>query len=214
MEGFMKGILSVSEWIMRLMYVNILWIVFTLLGLVILGFFPATTAMFAVVRKWVMKEELPVFKTFWTTYKSEFLRSNLLGLLIFVFGFFMYSNIKIVESTTVPLLKLVYIPNVISILIYSLTLLYIFPVLVHFDVGLKDVVKNAIVLMTVNPIATFTMAVLTSFFYFILYQFPGLIPFFSGSVPTFLLMFFCSHVFTKTLHEQQGKGLRGSETPI
>jgi uncharacterized membrane protein YesL len=214
MEGFMKGILSVSEWVMRLVYVNILWIVFTLLGLVILGFFPATTAMFAIVRRWVMKEELPVFKTFWTTYKSEFLKSNLLGLLIIVFGFFMYSNIKIVEATTVPLLKLVYIPNVICILIYSLTLLYIFPVFVHFDVGLKDVVKNAIVLMTVNPIATFTMAVLTSLFYFILYQFPGLIPFFSGSVPAFLLMFFCSHVFTKILHEQKGKGLRGSETPI
>jgi uncharacterized membrane protein YesL len=75
-------------------------------------------------------------------------------------------------------------------------------------------VKNAIVLMTVNPIATFTMAVLTSLFYYILYQFPGLIPFFSGSVPAFLLMFFCSHVFTKILHEQQGKGIRGSETPV
>lgn len=198
MEGFMRGIYSISEWVMRLMYVNILWILFTLLGLIVFGFFPATTAMFTVIRKWVMKQhEIPVFKTFWLTYKSEFLKSNLLGMIIVCIGFFMYSNLKIIDATTLPSLKLLYIPNLIVILIFLLTLLYIFPVFVHFDVGVKGIIKNAFLLMTLNPIATFSMSILSGFILFICYQFPGLIPFFSGSLIGFLLMFISNYVFVK-----------------
>jgi uncharacterized membrane protein YesL len=203
MVAFMSGIHRISEWVTRLMYVNILWILFTFLGVVVLGFFPSTTAMFAVIRKWVMKQDIPVFKTFWTVYKSEFVKSNGVGLIILALGCFLYSNIKIVEAITLPILKLLYIPNVMVVLIFILTLLYIFPVLVHFNVGVKGVIKNAIILMTINPITTFIMAVLTGFFFFILMKFPGFIPFFSGSIPAFLLMFFSNYVFTKV--HQSGK---------
>jgi uncharacterized membrane protein YesL len=206
MEGFMRGIYSISEWVMRLMYVNILWILFTLLGLIVFGFFPATTAMFTVIRKWVMKQhEIPVFKTFWLTYKSEFLKSSLLGLIIVCIGFFMYFNLKIIDATTLPSLKLLYIPNLIVIFIFLLTLLYIFPVFVHFDVGVKGIVKNAFLLMTLNPIATFSMSILSGFILFIIYQFPGLIPFFSGSLIGFLLMFISNYVFVKM--EQKANGI-------
>ncbi|WP_342047959.1 YesL family protein [Bacillus sp. OTU530] len=209
MEGFIGGIYRVSEWVMRFMYVNILWILFTLLGLVVLGFFPATTALFAVVRKWVMKQDIPVFNTFWTVYRSEFLKSNSMGLIITIFGCFLYFNIKIVEAVTIPILKLLYVPNIIIIIIFLFVLLYIFPVLVHFDVGIKGIIKNAVILMTINPIVTFIMAVLTGFFCFILFHFPGLIPFFSGSVPAFLLMFFSNYVFKKFHQNQSGDNVRG-----
>ncbi|MFK9094403.1 YesL family protein [Bacillus salipaludis] len=196
MEGFTRGFYSISEWVMRFMYVNILWILFTFLGLVVFGFFPATTAMFAVVRKWVVKEyDIPVFNTFWQTYKSEFFRSSIIGLVISAFGLLLYSNIHIIQAITVPLLKLLYIPNVILILIFVLTLLYIFPVLVHFDIGVKGVVKNALIIMTINPIHTFCMGTLTGFLFFIYRSFPGLIPFFSGSLIAFLLMWFSNNVF-------------------
>ncbi|MGF6950945.1 putative membrane protein YesL [Neobacillus sp. B4I6] len=197
MEGFMKGIHRVSEWGMRLMYVNVIWIVFTFLGLIVLGFFPATAAMFAVVRKWVMKQDIHVFKTFWTVYKSEFLKSNGVGLILIALGSFLYSNIKIIEAISLPIFKLLYIPNVILIFIFFFTLFYIFPVLVHFHVGVKGVIKNAVILMTTNPIATFIMAVFTGIFFFITFKLPGLIPFFSGSVPAFLLMSLCNYTFKK-----------------
>ncbi|WP_223588152.1 YesL family protein [Neobacillus bataviensis] len=197
MEGFMNGIHRISVWVLRLMYVNLLWLVFTFLGLVILGLFPATTAMFAVVRKWVMKQDIYVFQTFWTVYKSEFIKSNWVGLILIALGSFLYSNIKIIEVISMPILKLLYIPNVILILIFLLTLFYIFPVLVHFHVGVKGVIKNAVILMTINPIATLIMAVFTGIFFFITFKFPGIIPFFSGSVPAFLLMTLCNYTFTK-----------------
>lgn len=204
MEGFMRGFYSISEWVMKFMYVNILWIAFTILGLGVFGIFPATTAMFTVIRKWVMKQpDIPVFNIFWTTYKSEFFKSSLLGLVIVLVGIFMYFNLKIIDATTIPTLKLLYIPNIIVILIFLLTLLYIFPVFVHFDVGIKGIIKNAIVLMTINPIATFSMGVLTAFVVFVYYQFPGLIPFFSGSLIAFLLMFISNYVFAKFNNNQE-----------
>ncbi|MBT2725816.1 YesL family protein [Bacillus sp. ISL-75] len=198
MEGFMRGFYSISEWIMKFAYVNILWIAFTLLGFVVIGFFPATLAMFTVVRKWVLKQtDIPVFKTFWFTYKKEFVNGNLLGLIIGLSCFFMYSNIRIVEATTVPTFKLLYVPNVIFIILFIFTLLYIFPVLVHFDVRLKEGIKNSFILMTINPIPTFCMATLTGFLCFIFFKIPGVIPFFSGSPIAFLLLWISNNVFVK-----------------
>ena len=40
-----------GEWVIRLVYLNILWIGVSLLGLGILGIFPATSALFPVLRK-------------------------------------------------------------------------------------------------------------------------------------------------------------------
>ncbi len=45
------GLYRICEWVMRLAYVNLLWIGIFWLGLVVFGFFPSSAAMFAVVRK-------------------------------------------------------------------------------------------------------------------------------------------------------------------
>jgi uncharacterized membrane protein YesL len=201
MKGWMNGLYSISEWVMRLAYVNILWMIFSLLGLVILGFFPATVAMFAVVRKWVRKEmDVPVFKLFWTTYKAEFLKSNLLGLIIGFAGVVMYFNFTIIEATVIPAFKWLYIPYIIITVLYLFTLLYIFPVFVHFNIKLKEVVKNAFILMTVNPLVTFSKAVLTGVLCFLFLKFPGVIPFFSGSLIALLLMFLSNNLLQKISH--------------
>ncbi|MCH1624359.1 YesL family protein [Fredinandcohnia quinoae] len=198
MEGLVRGIYSISEWVLRLVYVNLLWIFFSMVGLFIFGLFPATIAMFAVVRKWVYKEtEIPVFKTFWTTYKSEFMKSNALGLVFFMISLILYFNMNIIHATTVPLFKLLYIPNLVIILLFVLTFLYVIPVFVHFEVPLVKVIKDAFFLMILNPKATFCMVTLSGTLCFILVKFPGLLPFFSGSLLAYLLMWFSKYVFLK-----------------
>ncbi|MBU7591215.1 YesL family protein [Metabacillus halosaccharovorans] len=198
MEGLMKGFYTFSLWITRLAYVNILWIFFTIAGLVVLGFYPGTIAMFAVIRKWVLgNRDIPVFKTFWSNYKKEFVKSNILGLFISIFAFIMYSSLNIISSVTIPSLKVLYIPNGLVTFLFLLTVLYIFPVFVHYDVKLTKVAKNAFIIMTINPISTFCMVVLTGFLLFIIYKIPGLIPFFSGSIIAFLLMFLSNYAFNR-----------------
>jgi uncharacterized membrane protein YesL len=197
-EGFMRGVYSVSEWVMRFAYVNILWITFSIMGLLVLGFFPATTAMFTVIRKWVLKQpDIPTFKIFTSVYKKEFLKSNVVGMIIVFFGVLMYFNIRIIDAMTNPLLKLLYIPVLLISLLFLLTLMFVFPVYTHYEINVVKVFKNSFLLMAVSPIITFSMAVLTTFFLFILLKLPGLFPFFSGSFSAFILMWLSNHVFGK-----------------
>jgi uncharacterized membrane protein YesL len=203
MEGFARGFYFFSEWVMRFVFVNILWIFFTIVGLFIFGFFPATIAMFSVVRKWVLKEsDIPIFKIFWKTYKTEFLKSNVLGLVVTAFSIFMYFNLSVIQATTLPLLKVLFIPNLIVIMIFILTFLYVIPVFVHYEGNLVQVIKNSFFFMLLNPKATFCMIAFTVFLVFILYSFPGLIPFFSGSLLAYILMWFSKYVFVKIDEKQ------------
>ena len=64
----------------KLVYLNILWIGFSLLGGLVLGLAPATMAMFAVSRNWISGEqEVPLLYFFWNKYREEFWPSNAVG---------------------------------------------------------------------------------------------------------------------------------------
>ncbi|MBO1913821.1 DUF624 domain-containing protein, partial [Microvirga sp. 3-52] len=57
-----------GEWLAKLLHVQVIWILFCLIGLFIGGIFPATFTMFSIIRKWIMKQDdFPVFKTFLKT---------------------------------------------------------------------------------------------------------------------------------------------------
>src|SRR5690625_6019457 len=81
MNIFFSALYRIMEWISRFAYIQILWLLFTLLGLGLLGFFPATISMLAVMRDWFLsKPDSPIFRTFWSYYKKEFIRANLFGM--------------------------------------------------------------------------------------------------------------------------------------
>ena len=131
--------------ISRLAYANLLWILFTLLGLGIFGFMPATVAFFTVTRKWVMGDrDIPVFKTFWTTYRQEFFKSTLFGFLLFAIGYIIY--IDLAFSPTGGLFTLLRIALFICGIAYVILLLYIFPIYVHYDWRKRLYIKYALLI--------------------------------------------------------------------
>lgn len=72
-NDFMIGIWKVA-------YLNVLWIVFSLLGLGIFGVGPATYAMMKYYDRWLRCEKaLPVAKTFWSFYKERWKQSVLIS---------------------------------------------------------------------------------------------------------------------------------------
>lgn len=75
-NDFMIGILRVA-------YLNLLWIGFSLLGLGLFGAGPATYAMMKYYDRWLRcQEELPVGRTFWKFYKERFKQSVLVSWII------------------------------------------------------------------------------------------------------------------------------------
>lgn len=186
--GGMSGWLyRISEVISRMAYVNILWILFTILGLGLFGFMPATVALFAVIRKWIMGEkEIPIFSTFWNNYRKEFIKSNLLGAILLIIGYILYIDLTFVP--TGGFFTALRIGLLVITLFFVIILLYIFPLYAHFEWKIRLYLKNSLLLGLSHPHYTLMMIVGIVALYYICLKFPGIIPFFSISILAYILM--------------------------
>src|SRR5699024_2683932 len=116
MDSFAMGAYRFSVWLTRLAYLNLLWIAFTIIGLGIFGFMPATTAMFAIARKWLHGEvDIPITKTFWQQYKASFFQTNILGLLLGGVGYLLVVEFRILQVQEMML----YIVDEYSVILLS-----------------------------------------------------------------------------------------------
>lgn len=199
MEGFAMGYYRLCTWIMRIAYVNLLWIGFSMLGLGIVGFFPATVAMFVVVRKLMTSDkDVPIFKTFWNAFKTDFVKSNLLGYGIALVGVILYIDLRYVQAQSGLLFTILNLIILVLIFIYLIALLYIFPIYVHFQLSVKDYVKWSVVIGLVHPIMTVVMAIGVVAAYYITFMLvPGLMLFFGGSTIAFIMTWVASQMFGK-----------------
>ncbi|KKI90221.1 hypothetical protein WQ54_19745 [Bacillus sp. SA1-12] len=203
MNGLAGGFYKISEWVMKLAYVNLLWMLFSLIGLIVFGIFPATAAMLAVIRKLIMGDtDIPVFKTFFAAYKKEFLKSNMIGILMFVVGYILYFDLTIVREAT-GMIRLLYLPLLMIFLGYVLTSLYVFPVFVHYETKIFQVLKNSFLIMILHPLSTIMMVVGAIAIYSLMITIPGLIPIFSGSLFAFVIMWSALIAFSKIEKKQE-----------
>ncbi|MDC3412103.1 DUF624 domain-containing protein [Aquibacillus sp. 3ASR75-11] len=191
-------IYRILEWITKFAYVNVLWVIFTFIGGIVFGFFPATIAMFAIVRKWLNGDvDHSVLSSFWYFFKKEFLKGNLLGLFIVGISTLMATNIYFMQINLNELLKITYIPLFVFMVLYSLFLFFIFPAFVHYDVKLTQVMKNAFLIMLVSPIQSAFIIICLISTYFVMNAIPALAFIFGGSVYTFITMWLCLNAFRK-----------------
>jgi uncharacterized membrane protein YesL len=203
-NGVTGTVYTVCNRILKIAYVNILWILFTLAGILVLGIMPATAALFTVVRKWTLKEiDTPIFRTFFDSYKKEFIKSNLIGYFMTVIGLILYLDLKFMFYIGGTAQYIMSIPFFIIAVFYLITLLYLFPVYVHFDLKFFQYFKNALYIGTLNLHITFVMLILLILFCIILLSIPGLLPFFSISVFSIILMWGASLSFRKIDRKQE-----------
>jgi len=189
----MSGLYTLTEWITKFAYVNLLWIGCSLLGLGLFGISPATTAMFTVIRKWIMGEsDIPVFQTFWSTYKKEFLRSNGLGLALTILASIIYIDLNYIKIGTS-----IQIPLYLIIFAMIMTVLYIFPVYVHYEVKFSQMFKNAFFIMIVNPVPNMIMIIGFIAAIFVMRFIPALWFIFGGSITAGIIMASCYLAFQK-----------------
>ncbi|RSL33899.1 DUF624 domain-containing protein [Salibacterium salarium] len=69
-------IYQITDWIMRLAIANALWILFTTLGGIVLGAYPASVACTALLREWIHGERPKPFRFFLVVYKQSFWKAN------------------------------------------------------------------------------------------------------------------------------------------
>ncbi|MGD6941000.1 YesL family protein [Cytobacillus gottheilii] len=181
------------EWIWKAITANVCWIAFTLLGLGVFGFFPATVALFTIVRKWLRNDtEFRVWKTFSEVYFKEWKRSNGIGLVFYSIGLFLFIDIRITE---------VFLSGVfgsfLSIILYILAFIllitvgYFFSLYVHYELSNKDYIKQSFIITLTSLPTTIWIGVGLFMIGYLINQYPGLLLFISAVAPAYWMMKAC-----------------------
>ena len=95
---------------------NTLWLI---LCVPILTIFPATTALYAVVRKWVTEGiDAGAVTLFFTSFKRNFKKSFIIGLFWLLAGLILYLDLSIILQTEFTGRFLIFILLVFSVILY------------------------------------------------------------------------------------------------
>lgn len=197
-KGVLGSFYVACEWIVRLAFVNILWIGFSLLGLIVFGVFPATVAMFTISRKWIQGEtDLPIFRQFWEVYRKEFLKANLFGLVLSIIGAILVIDLYILYSLDGIFSQVLFYIFIALTFNFGVMLLYIFQVYVHYELKTFQNIKYALIIGMSNPFHTFSMILCLIFLYFALEIAPASLLFLSVAPLSMMYMIIAYRIFSK-----------------
>lgn len=224
LDGIAGKVYKITDWLMMIVVTNLLWFLFNLpiaylvfmllvvdhlreviafslyiLMLIPLLFFPATTAMFAVVRYRIMfsDQDPGIFKLFIKNWKDNFVRS-LLGGIIFTFLWIIlvvdcYFLVKNVNEYFMYLFLLI---GFFLIVI----MLHFFSVTVHVHTKLLQAIKNAMIICFVDPLLTLIIGIVSLVIIYCSFQITTfLIPFFMGSLIAYVAFCGFYRFFTKMM---------------
>lgn len=209
-KGVMGGLYRISEWIMRLSAINLLWVLcsspflfFAFVKLQVMNMpneslqmnwamgivapftlFPATAAMFTVARKWVTGEtDVKLFSTFFKGYKQNYFQSMIGGIFYTLLAVIMYVDLE-VYMKQLKGFQFVGIVMVILLIILMVSLFNFFSMVVHYHMKTFQLIKNAVLLTVIRPIRSLTTVIgaLVLGYISLRFQFPFLFVFFTESI--------------------------------
>jgi len=198
MNKLIRGIKSICMWVGRLVFVNVLWTVGSLIGLLVLGLVPATIGLFAVVRKWVLGERnISILNIFWREYRTNFRKTSLLGIPMIFIGYILLAEINIFWHQGTPLYYALSFLVITTFIVYAFTVIYFFPLYVHYDFTLLQYFKIAAIIGTINPLRTIGLLLLIVFFYIVFLFTPLTFTFLGTSILALIIMHLVYQKFPK-----------------
>lgn len=155
--GKLEKIYTGIDFIYRLMILNLLWIVFTLLGGGLFGFGPSTIALFDVTRKWIQKEEgndKELFFRYLSAFKKNFLVGNIAGFGIGLIFYMLLVNYRYTNLRGELLYTVINVATMFFFFIFLIVLAYLIPLYVHYEMDWKNYFGKAFVLSYLQPLPT------------------------------------------------------------
>lgn len=123
-------------WAARL---NLLWILGTLAGGVVLGLGPATVSAYTLARRHAMGESFSPWSAFVTTYRREFVRGSVLVLPLAAAGLILLAT------------------NVVALLLLAMIAAYLLPMYVHFDLRGRAYLPKASLFALTRPASSIVL---------------------------------------------------------
>lgn|SRR5699024_1036417 len=195
-NGIFRWVYLVGDWIFKFMFLHFLWVFFTLLGLGVFGIAPATCGLFSVIEKWLSKDpDTPVFRSFFDTYKKEFLKSNALSVVIISISAFLYVDFMISKKMIQSFF--IHIMLIILIILFFLILLYIYPVFVRYNLKFFHYFKQPFLIALAQPLETFGMISWVVFIVSIFFHIPIVFIFSGSTLLAYPISWLALHAFKK-----------------
>lgn len=170
----------------RFVLLNALWII---CSLPIITFFPATSALFSVARKWLIEGMgVGTVRVFFSSFKDNFVKSFVIGLFCFLAGVILIIDFILIMQVNFTGDFFVFILIILAIIIYIFTSIYVFFIIAHYNLSIIQTIKNALLLSISYLIQTILCVIIIGVVVVILYYFPVFI-FVFGSLIAFILYY-------------------------
>ncbi|MBQ0138850.1 MAG: DUF624 domain-containing protein [Kurthia sp.] len=133
----------ICEWIMRLAILNILFVFFSCVGLIIFGIAPAYTAMSAIFKRLYEGQEVSIIPSFYHVFKAEFFKSNKFGLLYSYFILLLFVNFLFIQTLPAQLQTVAMFIIILFAILLLMSFIYIFPLYLKFETTTWRLIKNS-----------------------------------------------------------------------
>lgn len=197
-QHIVNKINNIFIWTTRLAFLNLLWLVFMIFGLVVFGVFPATVASLSVCMYWINgKTDLPIWKTFKREFLHNFYISNGAGWLLLLAGSILFINYQHFDKIS----GVFYFFSIFSfyfvIIIYIALWIWVFPLMSHYNNKLTKHFFNSLILGFGKIKTTLLIILLLFLVIYISLSIPGMIPFFSFSIGSYFWAWFSLKVINE-----------------
>jgi uncharacterized membrane protein YesL len=164
--------------------------------------FPATSAMFTTVRKWVMGDvDVPLIKTFFRGYKENYKVSMLGGIIYTLIFVIIALDIRFYINGSFAAKMISYVFAGIAILLF-VSLFNFFSMVVHYHMKTLQLLKNAVFITIGRPFRSLSSAIAAAGIVWISTKFTFLFPFFTAVAIAYLSFMNFYQIYLK-LKEQQ-----------
>ncbi|MGO4936113.1 YesL family protein [Fundicoccus sp. Sow4_H7] len=157
MSELLNKLYIVFEFIFRLIYLNLLWILFTLLGLVVFGFGPSTIALFDTIREWLLNgigSDKDLFLFYFRSFKKHFKDGNIMGWLVVLYAYMLLVNYRYTNFRQEFVFQFINGATIVIAVVSAVIVAYLYSLYVHYDLEKKDYLKTAIRLAYIQPFPT------------------------------------------------------------
>lgn len=141
--NFQDGrVYRILERFLDLVVLNLCWLIACL---PVVTVWPATTALFAVVREWALGREPRVIGSFLRFFKANFTQSLCVGVLWSPFGLLLLFNLNLAAQSSPPWRLLLFFCFSTLGGVYLVASVYLFPVMSNYRVSFVQIIKNSII---------------------------------------------------------------------
>lgn len=187
---------SLFDTLLWIACLNLLWLGFTLGGLVLFGAGPSTIAAHELVRRRVQGDVAPLTRAFWHSYRHNFVRGNVLGVTVIVVGTMLLSNWKYFSVELTFTAQLISVVVALLALIFTAAVCYLFPMYVRYELPVLRYFLQSSRFALRYLASTVLLLFVTVAIGYVSLLLPGLILFFSIGIWLYLVGWLCEKFFT------------------